>query len=108
LSGTSQILVLWSEDTSTATPELTVGCLDDDGRFINHKEKDGENCGTFTVLDDYPYTISSLVGNCTFMDSTTVPNTDSKYGRDSYAWTCNSTYVATVSDALYTIVSCLL
>jgi hypothetical protein len=101
-SGIGRIYVLASEDWSTATPNNTVGCLDDSGRFIaDHGSK---KCGTFSRLDDYPYTLSSKKGNCTFEDSTQEENTDSLYGWHDYAWHCKADHVADIYDELYTIV----
>ena len=102
-SGVGHIFVLNSSDWKTASPEQKVGCLDNDGRFIN--EKSLEECGTYYRLNDYPYTLSSKEGNCTFDDENTVANTDSYYGKRDHAWTCNATYTAVIYDELYTIVS---
>ena len=101
-SGVGHVLVLNSSDWRYATPKQTVGCLDNDGRFI--APKDDSDCGTYTRLDDYPYTLSSKEGNCTFNDAKTEKNTDSYYGGTDHAWTCNTTYEAIIYDELYTIV----
>jgi hypothetical protein len=101
-TGIGHIFVLKSDDWSKATPQQKVGCLDDDGRFIN---EDAKGCGVFARLDKYPYTLSSKSGNCTFDDSNTPANTDSHYGKQDHAWTCNATYMAVIYDELYTIVS---
>ncbi|KAF2183878.1 hypothetical protein K469DRAFT_689629 [Zopfia rhizophila CBS 207.26] len=100
-TGVGHILVLNSSNWKTAKPEQKVGCLDNDGRVI--KEKSLDECGTFVRLNDYPYTLSSKEGNCTFSDERTVPNTDSYYGKRDHAWTCNATYSAIIYDELYTI-----
>jgi hypothetical protein len=100
-SGVGRILVLNSSDWRYATPNQTVGCLDNNGRFI--APEDDSACGTFARLDDYPYTLSSKEGNCTFNDAKTEKNTDSYYGGNDHAWTCNSTYEAVIYDELYTI-----
>jgi hypothetical protein len=105
-SGIGHIYVLASNDWSTATPNNTVGCLDDSGKFV---ADDGSNkCGTFSRLEDYPYTLSSKEGNCTFEDSTQEENTDSYYGKSDYAWHCKSKHKSDIYDELYTIVSTLL
>lgn len=101
-TGIGNIFVLNSSDWRTASPDQKVGCLDNNGRFIKDESK--SDCGTFTRLDDYPYTLSSTKGNCTFNDENTEKNTDSYYGKRDHAWTCNATYKAVIYDELYTIV----
>jgi hypothetical protein len=105
-SGIGRIHVLASSDWSTATPNNTVGCLDDSGKFV--ADDGSNNCGTFSRLDDYPYTLSSKTGNCTFEDSTQEENTDSYYGKGDYAWHCKTKHKSDIYDELYTIVSALL
>ncbi|KAF2119148.1 hypothetical protein BDV96DRAFT_610919 [Lophiotrema nucula] len=100
-SGVGHVLVLNSSDWRYATPNQTVGCLDQNGRFI--APTDDIECGVYTRLDDYPYTLSSTLGNCTFNDAKTVTNKDSYYGGSDHAWTCNATYEAIIYDELYTI-----
>lgn len=102
VSGLANIWVLNSSDWRTASPKQKVGCLDNNGRFTNSTDDD---CGVFTKLVDYPYTISSKTGNCTFTDENTERNTDSHYGQNDHAWSCNASYIANVYDGLYTIVS---
>lgn len=102
-TGIGHIFVLKSNDTSNATPQQKVGCLDNNGRLIY--EDNVSDCGVFTHLNTYPYTLSSKVGNCTFKDTNTPVNTDSMYGKGDHAWTCNATYTAIIYDELYTIVS---
>lgn len=104
-TGIGHIFVLNSSDWSKATPAQKVGCLDDDGRFIDDEYV--KECGVFARLDTYPYTLSSKNGNCTFDDEKTVANTDSVYGKSDHAWTCNATYTAVIYDELYTIVRVL-
>jgi len=102
-SGIGHIIVLKSEDWSTATPKDAVGCLNDAGKLILNKT--AEECGVFSRLDDYPYTLSSKKGNCTFEDTTQERNTDSKYGGADYAWSCTD-HKSDIYDELYTIVYC--
>ena len=102
-TGTGNIFVLNSSDWRTATPDSTVGCLDDSGTFLNYKDK--SECGTFTRISDYPYTLSSKEGNCTFTNQNTPKNMDSYYGKSDHAWSCDPSYVANIYDELYTIVS---
>lgn len=102
-SGSGNIAVLVSDDWRKASPDDKVGCLNSHGKMI--KDDGHEACGVFTKLDDYPYTLSTKEGNCTFEDKSQERNTDSAYGQNSFAFNCNSTYVADVYDSLYTIVS---
>lgn len=102
-SGIGNIFVLNSSDWPSATPDQKVGCLDDNGKFIN--PDDEEDCGVFTRLANYPYTLSTKKGNCTFDDATQEKNTDSWYGKSDNAWNCNGTHKAVIYDELYTIVS---
>jgi hypothetical protein len=104
-SGIGQIHVLASEDWTTATPNASVGCLDNSGKFVTG---DGHNeCGTFSRLGHHPWTLSSKHGNCTFEDSTQEKNKDSIYGGLDYAWHCHADYEANIYDELYTIVRAL-
>jgi hypothetical protein len=118
LLGPGEIWVLDSDDWRTANPSQKVGCLSNSGRFINPKDKNdatdlasseqdkgSKECGVFEKLTEYPYTISSREGNCTFNDQSTERNTDSHYGKNDHAWSCNPKYVADVYDGLYTVVS---
>jgi len=100
-TGVGHIYVLNSSNWQTANPSLQVGCIDDGGAFIN--STNAADCGTFARLPNYPYTLTSRIGNCTFNDPSMPTNTDSKYGRSDHAWTCNSTYVTDIYDELYTI-----
>ncbi|KAF2729887.1 hypothetical protein EJ04DRAFT_537587 [Polyplosphaeria fusca] len=100
-SGVGHIYVLNSSDWRTGSPKQKVGCLDNNGRFLAEKSLD--DCGTFVRLDDYPWTLSSKEGNCTFNDETTATNTDSYYGKNDHAWTCNASYSAIIYDELFTV-----
>ena len=100
-TGVGHIYVLQSNSWQTATPKQKVGCLDDFGKFVNDNSK---ACGTFSRLNDYPYTLSSKHGNCTFEDTTQPRNTDSIYGGADYAWHCQHNYKTEIYDELYTIV----
>ncbi|KAF2267594.1 hypothetical protein CC78DRAFT_576971 [Lojkania enalia] len=100
-SGTGHIFVLNSSDWKTATPNSKVGCLDNDGAFI--LERNLSECGTFVRLRDYPWTLSSTQGNCTFDNDKTEKNTDSYYGSQDHAWSCIPHYSAIIYDELYTI-----
>jgi hypothetical protein len=100
-TGIGHIYVLQSNSWQTATPKQKVGCLDDFGKFVNDKTK---ACGTFSRLNEYPYTLSSKHGNCTFEDKTQPRNTDSIYGGADYAWNCQHNYKTEIYDELYTIV----
>ncbi|KAL7623118.1 hypothetical protein AAE478_006797 [Parahypoxylon ruwenzoriense] len=96
-SGSGQIYLVNGSSFTTATPDLTIGCLDATGAFSEF------DCATFTKLDTYPNTLSSSVGNCSFTDATQPTNADSPYGGRSYAWHCRPDYAASVSDSLYTV-----
>ncbi|KAF2471171.1 uncharacterized protein BDR25DRAFT_223245 [Lindgomyces ingoldianus] len=100
-TGIGHILVLNSSDYRTASPKQIVGCLDDSGQIMQEKSLD--DCGTFARLNEYPYTLSSKAGNCSFNDKNTAANTDSYYGKNDHAWSCNATYIANIYDELYTI-----
>jgi hypothetical protein len=100
--GLGHIAVLKSEDWHTATPQMKVGCLTNHGRFIGMNSR--QECGTFSRLNDYPWTLSTKHGNCTFDDQTMERNMDSVYGRSDFAWNCNQTHRADIYDELYTIV----
>lgn len=102
-TGLGHIIVLKSDNWQTANPSQKVGCIANDGRFIKDKSKD--DCGIFARLNDYPYTLSSKQGNCSFSDEKAEKNKDSYYGSNDYAWSCDPAYEATVYDGLYTIVS---
>ncbi|EAT90808.2 hypothetical protein HBH56_176340 [Parastagonospora nodorum] len=99
-TGVGHIYVLQSEDWGSATPKQTVGCLNENGKFVNEKTSE---CGTFARQSDYPYTLSSKQGNCTFQDDSQARNTDSKYGGLDYAWNCQQEHKAEIYDQLYTI-----
>lgn len=101
-TGIGHIYVLQSDNWQTASPKSKVGCLNEHGKFVKDASK--KSCGVFSRLDDYPYTLSTLQGNCTFDDATQERNKDSLYGQMDYAWTCKS-YKTDIYDELYTIVS---
>jgi hypothetical protein len=101
--GRGHIAVLQSEDWRTATPKMKVGCLNNRGRLIALNST--QECGTFSRLNDYPWTLSTKHGNCTFDDPSMERNMDSQYGRSDFAWNCNKTHQAEIYDELYTIVS---
>jgi hypothetical protein len=101
-TGIGHIYVLESDDWINATPKQKVGCLDDNGRFVSESP---HSCGTFERLNDYPYTLSTKRGNCTFDDATQERNTDSTYGAMDYAWHCQNDHKTELWDELYTIVS---
>ncbi|EUC48944.1 hypothetical protein COCMIDRAFT_85945 [Bipolaris oryzae ATCC 44560] len=100
-SGIGNIYVLKSDNWQTATPKATVGCLDNNGKFISEKSPSNK-CGVFSRLDDFPYTLSTSKGNCTFEDDKQDKNTDSYYGKTDSAWSCGER-VADIYDQLYTI-----
>jgi hypothetical protein len=102
-TGLGHIYVLESEDWAKATPNDTVGCLNDAGKLVVGKTD--KHCGVFSRLDDYPWTLSSKKGNCTFEDTTQETNKDSKYGGNDYAWSCTELHESEIYDELYTIVS---
>jgi hypothetical protein len=101
-TGVGHIHVLKSADWRTATPKQKVGCLDDHGKFVSENTTE---CGTFSRLNDYPYTLSSKHGNCTFEDDTQERNKDSVYGGNDYAWNCKAEHKGEIYDELYTIAS---
>ncbi|KAI1370506.1 hypothetical protein F4677DRAFT_350829 [Hypoxylon crocopeplum] len=96
-SGSGQIYVINSTNFDTATPDQAIGCLDATGAFS------ASNCATFTKLPNYPQTLISAAGNCSFTDPTQPANTDNKYGSRSYAFHCRPSYSSTISDSLYTV-----
>ncbi|KAH7125574.1 hypothetical protein B0J11DRAFT_433712 [Dendryphion nanum] len=101
-TGIGHIIVLQSDDwTKASTTRNLVGCLSANGSFIN--PNDTRSCGTFSRLGEYPWTLSTKQGNCTFNDQTTERNTDSHYGRSDHAWICRGGWTADVYDELYTI-----
>jgi hypothetical protein len=100
-TGIGHIQVVKSNNWATATPDSKVGCLDDHGKFVTGDSK----CGTFSRLNDYPYTLSTKRGNCTFKDESQERNTDSLYGANDHAWNCQEDLNADIYDELYTIVS---
>jgi hypothetical protein len=99
-NGVGRIYVLKSADWRTATPKSKVGCLNHHGKFVGINSTD---CGIFSRLDDYPYTLSSKQGNCTFEDDTQERNTDSHYGGNDFAWNCAKKHQADIYDELYSI-----
>lgn len=100
-TGIGNIFVLDSSDWRTASPSDKVGCLDSQGSFINPKSD--KECGVFSRLAQYPYTLSSHDGNCTFNDETQPRNVDSHYGKQDNAWNCLAPFAAQIYDELYTI-----
>jgi hypothetical protein len=100
-TGLGKIYVLESDNWTSATPKQKVGCLDDHGRFVSESP---HSCGVFERRNDYPYTLSSKYGNCTFEDTTQERNTDSTYGTMDYAWHCQDDHKPELYDELYTIV----
>jgi len=101
-TGVGNIQVWNSSDWRTANPDKIVGCLDTKGKFLNPLHD--TDCGVFTRINDYPYTLSSKDGNCTFNDETQDTNSDSVYGKSDHAWNCYHPYEAVIYDELYTIV----
>jgi hypothetical protein len=101
-TGIGHIHVLESDDWSTATLNQKVGCLDDHGKFVSNGSG---KCGTFSRLAEYPNTLSTKQGNCTFQDATQERNTDSHYGGSDYAWHCQDDLKQDIYDQLYTLVS---
>ncbi|KAF2688731.1 hypothetical protein K458DRAFT_293128 [Lentithecium fluviatile CBS 122367] len=100
-TGIGNIHVLNSSDWRSASPANKVGCLDNRGKFIN--PANNSDCGVFSRLDKYPYTLSTVEGNCTFNDETQEKNTDSYYGKRDSAWNCLAPFQVEVYDELYTI-----
>lgn len=99
LSGSGTISVLNSSSFMTATPDMNIGCVDATGKLVM------DGCATFTFRDTYPYGVSTSAGNCSFTNSSQQANTDSRYGANSYAWSCWP-HDAAVTDQIYTIVGC--
>lgn len=98
LSGLGTISVINSSSFTTATPDMSIGCIDAAGRLVM------DGCATFQFRDAYPNGIFTNDGNCSFTDSSQPANTDNRYGASSYAWSCWS-HEAVVTDQLYTVVS---
>lgn len=102
--GSGKIAVLATENWQYVSPiKDRVGCLNSHGKLI--KNDGDEACGVFTRLDNFPYTLSTKEGNCTFEDQSQEKNTDSVYGTLDNAYNCNATYVSDIYDSMYTIVS---
>lgn len=99
-NGVGKIYVLKSDSWNTASPKEKVGCLDDHGKFVHISPA----CGTFSRRPTYPYTLSTVVGNCTFDDDTQARNTDSVYGTLDYAWSCKDDHNSELWDEFYTVV----
>lgn len=102
-TGSGKIAVLAADDWRDASPKDKVGCLSNHGKLIADDGK--QACGVFTRFDDYPYSLYTKEGNCTFDDQSQEKNTDSVYGGSDHAFNCNATYEAIVYDQFYTIVS---
>ncbi|PSN60238.1 hypothetical protein BS50DRAFT_212438 [Corynespora cassiicola Philippines] len=100
-SGLGNIHVLNSSDWRTVTLDQQVGCIDKHGNFITGE--DASECGVFYREPEYPWTLSTDAGNCTFKDTTRERNTDSRYGKSTYAWSCTTPHEAIIYDELYTI-----
>ncbi|KZM24537.1 hypothetical protein ST47_g4217 [Ascochyta rabiei] len=101
-TGIGNIYVLKSENWGTASPTKDkIGCLNDSGKLV--ATTDEAACGIFTRLNDFPYTLSTKKGNCTFTDESQERNTDSMYGGSDHAWNCNATILSDIYDGLYTI-----
>lgn len=96
LSGLGTISVINSSSFTTATPDMSIGCIDAAGRLVM------DGCATFHFRDAYPNGIFTNDGNCSFTDSSQPANTDNHYGASSYAWSC-WTHEAVVTDQLYTV-----
>lgn len=105
-TGIGNIYVLQSDNWQTATPKQKVGCLDDHGKFVSNNTG-AHTCGVYSRSADFPYTLSTKQGNCTFEDATQERNTDSMYGQSDYAWNCAAGYTSGIYDELYTVV-CIL
>ncbi|KAF1939202.1 hypothetical protein EJ02DRAFT_352814 [Clathrospora elynae] len=99
-TGIGNIFVLESSDWRNATPKSTIGCLNTHGKFIADSTK--EDCGVFERLADFPYTLSTENGNCTFDDDSQETNQDSHYGKLDHAWNC-AEHTSVIYDELYTI-----
>ncbi|OTA90002.1 hypothetical protein M434DRAFT_398322 [Hypoxylon sp. CO27-5] len=97
ITGSGHIYVINNTDFNTASPADGIACLDVTGALTL------SDCAIFTRLPDYPRSLSTSAGNCSFTDSSQVANTDSVYGAKSYAWHCRPDYVTTNSDSLYTV-----
>lgn len=97
--GSGTISVLSSDSFTTATPDDSIGCLNAYGLLTL------DDCAIFTRADDYPHSLSTSVGNCTFFNTSSPENVDSAYAQLSHAFSCSEDWVATTSDELYTIVS---
>lgn len=100
-TGIGRIAVIASSDWATANPKSKVGCLSTRGRLVTEDSREG--CGVFSRLDDYPYTLSTKAGNCSFSDESQEKNTDSYYGKSDLAWSCVKGYKTEIYDELYTI-----
>ena len=61
ISGSARIIVLKSDNWQKVDiVKDKVGCVSNEGRFIEGKNI--ADCGIFTHLDDYPYTVSFVEG----------------------------------------------
>ncbi|KAK4210060.1 hypothetical protein QBC37DRAFT_377407 [Rhypophila decipiens] len=91
-SGRARILVVNGTDLWDPNPqENTIGCINKVGKVIPVSsecavfEKQGPGSGYGKIV--------SSEGNCTFGNKLSPANTDSYYGKESYAWFCGLTDV---------------
>ncbi|KAL1870785.1 hypothetical protein VTK73DRAFT_2509 [Phialemonium thermophilum] len=102
--GRGRIAVLNSSSLTAVSPATNrIGCLDADGALVSSTKDTIDGCATYTRLDEFPYTLSTARGNCSFGDANMQVNTDSAYGARSHAWHCWEGRVGDAGDRLYTI-----
>ncbi|KAL2170689.1 hypothetical protein VTG60DRAFT_4531 [Thermothelomyces hinnuleus] len=80
--GRGRIQVLNATDYATASIADRIGCMNADGRMTLR------DCAVFTQLPNTPFSLSTSAGNCTTQNPDMPRNTDSVYGKNSYAWWC--------------------
>lgn len=96
-TGIINVLVDTSSDInlSTATPALTVGCLNAAGKVVLN------DCASFTGA---AYSASTTEGDCSFKNPVAPVNSDAVYGSTVHALTCSDA-TTSASVSFYTVVS---
>jgi len=82
--GQGRILVLNSSSLMTASPQDSIGCLNSHGVLTQ------DDCAVFTRQDEYPHTLVTPSGSCTWANTKMPTNVDSVYGKKSHAWSCTA------------------
>ncbi|KAK0724973.1 hypothetical protein B0H67DRAFT_450297, partial [Lasiosphaeris hirsuta] len=80
--GQGRILVLGGSTFFNATPADRIGCLNKSGIVTV------DDCAVFTRQDKMPHPLTTSAGSCSFRDSRMPANSESAYGKKSYAFSC--------------------